>query len=264
MNAPDDRDAAASPCLRLLAAFFAATTGGACRATPGPVAPAGDDRPEHEAAAPAHAHAHAHGKPHGEHGDHGAGGMHHRFEDAEAWARVFDDPQRDAWQRPDDVLRAMELTPAMRVADVGAGTGYFAVRLARAVPDGEVIATDVEPDMVRYLDERARREGLPNLRAMLGTPSASGLAPESVDRILVVDVWHHLTDRVAYARDLFAAIRPGGKLVVVDFTLTATHGPPPKFRLAPEAIIADLEAAGFSAKVSPIALPDQYIVEAVR
>lgn len=259
MGAPDGRDGSASPCLRLLAAFFAATTGGACRAaTPRPVTPSGDDRPDHEAAAPAHAHAHA-----GSHADHG-GGMHHRFEDAEAWARVFDDPERDAWQRPDDVLRAMELTPTMHVADVGAGTGYFAVRLARAVPEGEVIATDVEPDMVRYVDERARREELPNLRAVLGTPSASGLTPDSVDRILVVDVWHHLADRVAYARDLFAAIRPGGKLVVVDFTLTARRGPPTKHRLAPEAIIADLEAAGWSAKVSPIALPDQYIVEAVR
>src|SRR5690606_41942522 len=139
-----------------------------------------------------------------------AGGMHRRFEDAEAWARAFDDPQRDAWQRPDDVLRAMELTPAMRVADVGAGTGYFAVRLARAVPDGEVIATDVEPDMVRYLDERARREQLDNLRALQSPHASSGLAEDSVDRILIVDVWHHLDDRVDYARDLAAAIRPGG------------------------------------------------------
>ncbi len=198
----------------------------------------------------------------GPHHDHRATGTHHRFEDAEAWAKVFDDPGRDEWQRPDEVLRALELTPAMTVADVGAGTGYFAVRLARAVPAGEVIATDLEPDMVRYLNERARREHLPNLRAVAATPTTSGLAAGSVDRVLVVDVWHHLADRVGYARDLAAALRPGGVLLVVDFHLTASRGPPRSMRLAPEVIAADLAAAGLAAKLSPVALPDQYIVEA--
>jgi ubiquinone/menaquinone biosynthesis C-methylase UbiE len=188
--------------------------------------------------------------------------MHHGFADANEWAKVFDDPGRDAWQRPDEVLRALELGPAMVVADVGAGTGYFAVRLARAVPQGEVIATDVEPDMVRYLGERARREQLGNLRAVRATQAASGLTARSVDRILVVDVWHHLADRVGYARDLGAALRPGGRLLVVDFTLTARRGPPVQHRLPPEAIVADLAAAGLTAKVSAVALPDQYIVEA--
>ena len=190
--------------------------------------------------------------------------MHHGFAGAEAWAKVFDDPARDAWQRPDDVLRALDLAPAMTVADVGAGTGYFAVRLARAVPAGVVIATDLEADMVRYLGERAHREGLANLRAARATATASGLAARSVDRILVVDVWHHLADRAGYARDLAAALRPGGKLVVVDFTLAARRGPPAQHRLPPEAILADLRAAGLTAAASPIALPDQYIIVAAR
>jgi ubiquinone/menaquinone biosynthesis C-methylase UbiE len=93
--------------------------------------------------------------------------MPHRFEHADAWAKQFDDPSRDAWQQPDKVITALALTPSMTVADVGAGTGYFTVRLARAVPQGEVIATDIEPDMVRYLGERAEREHLPNIRALL-------------------------------------------------------------------------------------------------
>jgi ubiquinone/menaquinone biosynthesis C-methylase UbiE len=174
---------------------------------------------------------------------------------------VFDDPTRDAWQRPDDVLRALQLEPEMSVADVGAGTGYFAVRLARAVPRGQVIATDLEPDMLRFLAERARREQLLNLRTALATPTASGLAPSSVDRILIVHVWHHLADREKYARGLAAALRPGGRLLIVDFAADAQRGPPASMRLAPEAVIAELEGAGLSASVSPIALPDQYIVE---
>jgi ubiquinone/menaquinone biosynthesis C-methylase UbiE len=175
--------------------------------------------------------------------------------------QVFDDPTRDAWQRPDDVLRALQLEPAMSVADVGAGTGYFSVRLARAVPRGQVIATDLEPDMLRFLGERARREQLSNLRTVLATPTASGLAPNSADRILIVHVWHHLADREKYARDLAAALRPGGRLFIVDFAPNAQRGPPASMRLAPEAVIAELEGAGLSASVSPMALPDQYIVE---
>src|SRR6185503_17332274 len=143
---------------------------------------------------PQAARAHGHGGTHGCHAD-------HPFSDAQALARTLDDPARDAWQRPEDVLRAMDLAPTMRVADVGAGTAYFAVRLARAVPAGEVTATDIEPDMERFVNERAHREGLQNLRAILGTQSGSGLTPGSVDRILVVHVWHHLPDRSAFARD---------------------------------------------------------------
>lgn len=197
---------------------------------------------------------------HGHHGHHG----NHRFQNADQWAQTFDDPARDAWQKPDEVVRALALTPAMTVADVGAGTGYFAVRLARAVPQGQVLATDIEPDMVRYLDERAKKEALPNLRGVTATATASGLAANSVDAILIVDVWHHIADRVAYARDLAAALRPGGRLLIVDFRRDATRGPPPEMRLAPESIIADLVAGGFTAKVSPVVLPEQYIVEATR
>jgi len=190
--------------------------------------------------------------------------MPHRFEHADEWAKEFDDPSRDAWQHPDDVLAALALRPGMVIADVGAGTGYFTVRLARAVPDGEVIATDIEPDMVRYLGERARRERLGNVRAVLAGADDPRLPAASVDRILVVDVWHHLGDRARYAAGLAAALRPGGQLAVVDFTAAASHGPPPVHRLAPAAIIADLRAAGLDASESATRLPEQYIVVGVR
>lgn len=200
---------------------------------------------------------------HGHDGHHGHHGQ-HRFQNANEWAQTFDDPARDQWQKPDEVLRALALAPSMTVADVGAGTGYFAVRLARAVPQGQVIATDIEPDMVRYLGDRAKKEGLGNLRAALATATTSGLAPNSVDVVLIVDVWHHIDDRVAYARDLAVALKPGGRVVIVDFRLDATRGPPPEMRLPPEKILADLAAGGLVGKLSPVALPEQYILEATR
>jgi 2-polyprenyl-3-methyl-5-hydroxy-6-metoxy-1,4-benzoquinol methylase len=138
------------------------------------------------------------------------------------------------------------------------------VRLARAVPTGEVTATDIEPNMVRFVTERARKEGLANLRAILATPSGSGLDRASFDRILVVHVWHHLPDRAALARDLAAALRPGGRLFVVDFAIDAHRGPPPSMRITAASIIADLAAAGLTATVAAVAVPDQYIVEARR
>lgn len=197
--------------------------------------------------------AHEHGHGHG-----------HGFADANEAAKRLEDPARDEWQRPDEVVRALELTPAMHVADVGAGTGYFSVRLARAVPQGEVVATDIEPNLIHFLTERAQREHLSNLRATLATPTRSGLAPDSADRILIVHVWHHLDHRAEYARDLAAALRPTGKLFIVDFTKDAERGPPPEMRITPEAMMKELTAAGLTANLSPVTLPGQYIVEAHR
>jgi cyclopropane fatty-acyl-phospholipid synthase-like methyltransferase len=221
----------------------------ACGSTPPPA------QPVHDHAAHDHA-AHSHA-------DH-KGGMHHRFENADEWAKVFDDPERDQWQQPDRVIEALALSPKMTVADVGAGTGYFAVRLARAVPDGKVIATDIEDGMVRYMTDRALRENVANLHPQLTPPDDPKLAAGTIDRILVVDVWHHLGDRRAYAAKLAAALRPGGFVAIVDFKLDAERGPPVKMRLPADSIAADLAAAGLSTEISTIDLPDQYIVIAKR
>lgn len=202
------------------------------------------------------AHAHAHGEGH----------AHHRFQDAESWAKIFDDPARDSWQRPARVLELMDLAPGMTVADLGAGTGYFAVRLARAVgPSGRVLALDVEADMVKYLKERATRESLSNLEARKVEPDAAGLGAASVDRVLVVDTWHHISGRVAYARALAQALKPKGQIVIVDFTMDAPEGPPKEMRLPPEAVIRELSEAGLRAEViAGAGLPRQYVVVASR
>jgi cyclopropane fatty-acyl-phospholipid synthase-like methyltransferase len=189
--------------------------------------------------------------------------MHHRFEKADDWAPMFDDPKRDAWQQPDRVVGALALQPGMTVADVGAGTGYFEKRLAGAVgATGSVIAVDVEPDMVRYLRERAHREKTPNVEARLGATDDPKLAPASVDRILIVDTWHHISDRVAYSKRLASALRPGGFVLVVDFTLETDKGPPKPMRIAPERVIDELRQAGLQAAVVDVGLPDQFVVKA--
>jgi SAM-dependent methyltransferase len=201
-------------------------------------------------AAPEHAGAAAH--PTADH-------YHRRFEDAEHWARVFDDPARDAWQRPEDVISALELRPSARVADLGAGTGYFAVRIARRVTEGMVYAVDIEEDMVRHLAERAAGEGLPNLEPVLATP-ADARIPEPVDLVLVVDTYHHIGERVAYFRRLSRSLRPGGRLAVIDFTRESPIGPPPEHRIPPEAVAQELAQAGYTQVQVHDVLPNQYFL----
>ena len=112
----------------------------------------------------------------------------HSFSGAEGWAQVFDDPRRDAWQKPHEVITALALAPDAAVADIGAGTGYFAVRFAHMVPRGRVYAVDLEPDMVRYLGERAKKAGLANLTPVQGAAGDPRL-PAPVDLAILVDVY---------------------------------------------------------------------------
>lgn len=186
---------------------------------------------------------------------------HHRFEHAEHWAKQFDGPERDAWQMPDRVIASMRIAAGMAIADIGAGTGYFEPHLSRAVgPSGKVLALDIEPDMVAHLRERAAREHLDNVEARQVAPDDPGLAASSIDRILVVDTWHHIGNRRVYAARLAAALTAGGELVIVDFRRDATRGPPPEHRIAPEEIVKELSAAALDARVVDAGLPEQYVV----
>lgn len=199
---------------------------------------------------------------HADHGHHGAGhgGMQHSFTGAEQWAKVFDDPARDAWQKPDDVVALMGITSAMTVADLGAGTGYFTGRLAHAAATGRVLAVDVEPSMVEYLKARALRDGWRNVTAQLASANDPTLLAASVDRVLIVDVWHHLSDRPAYAAKLAQALKPGGAVFVVDFEMDSPMGPGKAHRLLPAALAAELQTAGLTTSIATESLPHQYVV----
>ena len=183
----------------------------------------------------------------------------HSFDRAEKWALVLDDPARDAWQKPGEVIRALALAPDAAIADIGAGTGYFAVRLARAVPQGSVIGVDVEQDMVRYLAERAKREGLANLTTQLGAANDPRL-PAPVDLVMLVDTYHHIPTRERYFVRLRDAFKPGGRLAIIDFHVDAPMGPPPRLRIPPERVKQELMRAGFELVQEHAFLPHQYFL----
>ena len=185
-------------------------------------------------------------------------GAHH---DLRRRAEVLDDPARDDWQRPREVVVALAVGEGMVVVDVGAGTGYFEVHLSRAVgPRGRVLALEVDPRLVTHMQQRFATAGLANVEARLVGLDDPELGAGTVDRVLVVDTWHHLTDRVAYARRLRQALAPGGLLAVVDYPTDARRGPPQELRLSEQAVLAELGAAGFAARVVAESLPDQYVV----
>ena len=185
------------------------------------------------------------------------GAFHHRFEDADKWAKEFDVPARDAWQKPEEILNALHLQRTSLVADIGAGTGYFSVRIAKRVPEGKIFAADIEPDMVRYLGERSRREHLINLVPVQASADAANL-PEPVDIALVVDTYHHIGNRTQYFAKLKSSLRPAGRLVVIDFKADSPNGPPVRHRISPERVTQELNAAGYSLVDTLEFLPRQY------
>jgi SAM-dependent methyltransferase len=185
-------------------------------------------------------------------------GQHH-FKDAERWSKVFDDPARDEWQRPGQVVQALKLATDAAVADLGAGTGYFATRLARAVPQGKVYAADLEPDMVNFLNERAARGKLPNLAAHLAEEHDPKL-PAKVDLVLVVDTYHHIGKRERYFDSMKKYLKPGGRVAIIDFKPDSPVGPPRRHRIAAERVMAEMGKAGYRLAEEPAFLPYQYFL----
>lgn len=183
--------------------------------------------------------------------------------DVQTYAHRLDDPSRDAWQKPDEVVALLDCHRGATVVDLGAGTGYFLPFLSRAVGDqGHVLGLDISPATIEWLEDRAEEEGLRNVAARTVAADNPGLARNSADRILVVNTWHHIEGRAAYAAKLLPALRRGGQLLIVDFTMDAPMGPPAEKRLTVDTVVGELESAGFKTEVLEETLPHQYVVSA--
>ncbi len=175
---------------------------------------------------------------------------------------LLEAPDRDEWQRPHQILDALGIADASVVADVGAGSGWFTVRLARRVgPNGVVYAQDVQPEMLAAITRRVQREGLANVRPLLGRGSDPRLPAGKLDAVLIVDVVHEIEDRVTLFRNLAAALKPLGRVGVVDFRGGgAGPGPDAGDRVAPEVIEAEAVKAGLVLQRRETFLPFQYFL----
>ncbi len=171
-------------------------------------------------------------------------------------------PDRDAWQMPDAVMDAMGIADGSAVADIGAGGGWFTVRLARRVgPNGIVYAEDVQPQMVEAIRRRVDREGLQNVRTLKGETANPRLPPDSVDAVLIVESTQEFEDAVELLRRLAAALRPGGRLGIINSRVEGGGpGPRPEERVGEKRVIREAGSAGLRLVRRETFLPFQYFL----
>ncbi len=188
--------------------------------------------------------------------------MHKLHQDSKAYIALLDDPARDAYQKPHEVVMALGLKEGDRIADIGAGSGYFALRFARHVgAAGRVLAVDINPDMIVHLNRRIRDAGLDNVQTILALPDDPLLAPSSVDRVFISETWHHIGDRAHYLALLKSTLRPGGQVIIIDFQKEATAvGPPAEMRVAREDVVREFDQNGFRLAKEHTFLPYQYFL----
>lgn len=185
---------------------------------------------------------------------------HHSFKDAEKWASVFEDSSRDEWQKPEEVLRSIGIEKGAVIADIGSASGYFPVRFARVATEGRIYGIDIEPNLVDYLNARAEKEGLPNLKSILGEPDDPKI-PEKANLVFICDTYHHIRERGQYFENLKKYIQPEGRLVIVDFRKgDLPVGPSDKIKLAEAEVIRELTAFGYQQLPNSVTLPYQYVL----
>ena len=160
-------------------------------------------------------------------------------------------PDRDEWQKPDQIMDALSVADGAAVADIGAGAGWFTIRLARRVgPNGMVFAQDVQRQMLEAIRRRVAREGLRNVTTRLGTDSSPNLPPRALDAILVVDVYPEVEDRVTFLRNLAVALKPGGRIGVVNYKPgRGGPGPAPNEGVRVESASVEKDATAASLRV---------------
>lgn len=199
----------------------------------------------------------AHGHPHGD----TPRDQHGNPVDMAAYLDRLESPERAAWQKPDELVAALRLAPGDVAADVGAGPGYFTLRLARAVgPSGTVFGLDVDPRMTALLGERARAAGLANVEPVLA-PDGDGVPPRPCRLILLVNAFHHFPDGAGYLARLAGALAPGGRLALVDFHEgDLPVGPPPEHRVTRAQIDRAVAAAGLRLVEEHRLLPYQHFL----
>ena len=187
----------------------------------------------------------------------------------EAWANgyvwVLERDERDEFQKPDEVMEALAFEPGETVADIGAGTGYFTVRIARAVgPEGTVLAHDISPQMLEFLGKRLEAEQLENVQMKKVERDDAMIPEKGVNTIIMVDTIHYIKERTEYVKRLREGLKPGGRFVIIDYRVKPFEerpwGPPPQQQIPKEQLNSEIEAAGFERVADHDFLPEQYFM----
>lgn len=167
------------------------------------------------------------------------------FEEVEDYIAFLEREDRAVWQRPDVVVKALGLQGDETVVDLGAGSGYFTFRLAKALPLGKVVAIDIEPEMIRHVHHKAMTEEVDNVEVVLARTDDPSL-PSGADLVFICDVLHHVRGREVWLAKLASKMRSGAKLVLVEFREgDLPEGPPESIKIPKAELIAMVTGAGF-------------------
>lgn len=199
------------------------------------------------------------------HHDTGEVNKHMHRHDFDKLVSHFEDPERADWQKPDTVIAALGALPGKTVADIGAGTGYFAFPIASQA--AKVIAIDIDQRMLDFMEDKKTEQSVgDNLETRITTPDSPGLADGEADLVLIVNTYHHIENRVTYLGKVAQGMSEEARLVIVDFFKRELPvGPPPRMKLTPDEVAAELSEAGFENVTTEAAsLDHQYIVTATR
>ena len=188
--------------------------------------------------------------------------MHQLHRDPKAYIGALEDPKRDAYQKPHEVVHALGLKPGEIIADIGAGSGYFTFHLARHVGDkGKVYAVDVSPEMILHINRRTREQKANNVVALLADPDDPLLPDRSVNRFFFSDSWHHIDNQTKYLALMKRMLKPGGEIVMIDFHKKELPvGPPLQMKIAREDLIKQLDNNGYRLTKEHSFLPYQYFL----
>jgi ubiquinone/menaquinone biosynthesis C-methylase UbiE len=174
----------------------------------------------------------------------------------------MESPDRAGWQKPEKVVDYLAIKDGDVIADIGAGSGYFSVILSKRVGDsGRIYAVDIENGMIEYIEKRAKKERLNNIKTILSKPDDPLLLESSIDLIFICDTYHHIEGRDNYLKKLKKVLKKNGRLAIVDFHVVDTPvGPPLNIRISKDKIMGEVLKAGFKLEADYYFLPYQYFL----
>lgn len=208
-----------------------------------------------------HEHGHDHAKEDGDGHGHNHSNDHMNQTSFEDLVNRFDSPERDAYQQPEKVLDYIGDVSRKKILDIGAGTGYFSFKLAAKGAD--VIAGDVDERFQNYIKEQIEEENAPKVALRKLPYDSPALTEKEVDKVIIVNTYHHIEDRIAYFGKVLKGLKEGGELLVIDFKKQDGPGPPVKMKMAAAFITKELKKAGFTDfEVNDSLLEHQYIIRA--
>lgn len=188
--------------------------------------------------------------------------MHRLHQDSKAYIAMLEDPARDAYQKPHEVVMALGLKEGETIADIGAGSGYFAFRFSNHVGEsGRVYAVDINPDMIVFMNRRIRDMKVKNMVTILSAPDDPLLLDGSIDRFFICETWHHIQNQTQYLTLMKKMLKPGGQVVMIDFQKKDLPvGPPNEMKIAREDVVKQMQAAGFQLEKENSFLPYHYFL----